>query len=76
MKRMSPAAARAINNELWDPPPGMVKIRCAGCRFWFAAPSVSTGTCPDCAEVSAPSRRRGSGRATAPAPAAAAARLP
>jgi hypothetical protein len=42
------AAARAINAEPWEPPPGMVKRQCPKCRYWFAA-ATETGLCPDCA---------------------------
>ncbi len=38
--------ARAINAE---PLPGMVKLRCDDCRFWFAAPRTGVPRCPDCA---------------------------
>jgi hypothetical protein len=40
--------ARAINAEPWQPMPGMVKCRCADCRYWFAARSPDTERCPDC----------------------------
>jgi len=44
------AAARAINAEPWEPPPGMTKAQCSDCRYFFAAPVTSTGLlCPDCA---------------------------
>jgi hypothetical protein len=35
------AAARAVNAEPWEPPPGMIKRRCPKCRYWFAS---TTGT--------------------------------
>lgn len=39
-----------INEEPWEPLPGMVKRRCGGCRCWFAAPvSSRTSLCPECA---------------------------
>jgi hypothetical protein len=53
MKRYTPnhqnSAAHAINNQPWEPLPGMVKCRCQRCRFWFAAPHPETPYCPDCA---------------------------
>jgi hypothetical protein len=43
------AAARAVNAEPWDPPPGMVKRRCSACSYWFAAlADAESWTCPDC----------------------------
>jgi hypothetical protein len=42
------AEARAINAEPWEPPPGMVKARCAACSYWFAAPDMRVERCPDC----------------------------
>ena len=41
--------AREINAEPWEPPPGMVKLRCAACRYWFAAADPQAAHCPDCA---------------------------
>jgi hypothetical protein len=44
------AAARAINAEPWEPPPGMTKRQCQRCRYFFAAPIADKGAlCPDCA---------------------------
>ena len=43
------AAARAVNAEPWEPLHGMVKLRCAVCDYWFAAPTAEVETCPDCA---------------------------
>jgi hypothetical protein len=47
------AAARAINAQPWEPPPGMVKRQCPECRYFFAASIASDGgealPCPDCA---------------------------
>ena len=43
------AAARAVNAEPWEPPPGMVKLRCPDCRYWFAAPHLNVPRCQDCA---------------------------
>jgi hypothetical protein len=42
------AEARARNAEPWEPPPGMVKLRCTACGYWFAAPDARTEHCPDC----------------------------
>ena len=43
-------AARAINAQPWDPPPGMVKRQCSWCRYFFAAPAEGQEQrCPDCA---------------------------
>jgi hypothetical protein len=41
-------AARAINAEPWDPLPGMTKVQCPECRYFFAAAALF---CPDCAGV-------------------------
>jgi hypothetical protein len=41
--------ARAVNAEPWEPLPGMVKLRCQVCGYWFAAPAADTENCPDCA---------------------------
>jgi hypothetical protein len=40
--------ARAVNAEPWEPMPGMVKLRCSACSYWFAAPAADTERCPDC----------------------------
>ena len=29
--------------------PGMVKLRCTTCHYWFAASAPDVETCPDCA---------------------------
>jgi hypothetical protein len=42
------AEARAVNAEPWEPPPGMLKARCAACSYWFAAPDARVERCPDC----------------------------
>jgi hypothetical protein len=42
------AEARAVNDAPWEPPPGMVKVRCAACGYWFAAPDARVERCPDC----------------------------
>ena len=44
-------AAREINAEPWEPPPGMVKRQCPRCRYFFAADPDSEAEmlCPDCA---------------------------
>ena len=42
-------AARAVNAEPWEPPPGMVKRQCPACRYFFAvAPDSVEPRCPDC----------------------------
>ena len=41
--------ARAVNAEPWEPLPGMVKLRCTTCHYWFAAPAADVENCPDCA---------------------------
>ena len=41
--------ARAVNAEPWEPLPGMVKLRCQVCGYWFAAPAADAESCPDCA---------------------------
>jgi hypothetical protein len=43
------ARARAINAEPWEPLPGMIKLRCRDCGYWFAAPAAGAKRCPDCA---------------------------
>jgi hypothetical protein len=40
------ATARTINAEPWDPLPGMTKVQCPKCRYFFAATAL---LCPDCA---------------------------
>jgi hypothetical protein len=51
--RRSLTDARAENAQPWDPPPGMTKVRCTRCRFWFAAPSDRrVKHCPDCQAAS------------------------
>ena len=42
------AHARQINATPWKPMPGMVKLRCQVCSYWFAAPADAEN-CPDCA---------------------------
>ena len=42
-------AARRINEQPWEPLPGMVKRRCERCDFLFATPrEAAQATCPDC----------------------------
>jgi hypothetical protein len=36
------------NDEPWEPLPGMSKLRCTDCRYWFAAPNPHVERCPDC----------------------------
>ena len=43
------ASARAVNAQPWEPMPGMVKLRCVECLYWFAARDPATAQCPDCA---------------------------
>ena len=44
------AAARAVNAEAWEPPPGMVRRQCPHCRYFFASPpDAEELRCPDCA---------------------------
>ena len=42
------AVARRVNAQPWEPMPGMVKLRCTGCRYWFAASDPRTPRCQDC----------------------------
>jgi ribosomal protein S27E len=46
------ALARAINEEPWEPLPGMVKVRCEDCEYWFATPKRArkfmARKCPEC----------------------------
>jgi hypothetical protein len=37
-----------MNAQPWQPLPGMVKKRCTGCHYWFAARDPATERCPDC----------------------------
>jgi hypothetical protein len=39
---------RAINAKPWEPLPGMVKLQCQECSYWFAAPHRGVERCPDC----------------------------
>jgi hypothetical protein len=48
-KRAVDKQARAENEARWAPPPGMLKLRCQRCGFWFAAPEEPALLCPDCA---------------------------
>jgi hypothetical protein len=53
------AAARAVNAEPWQPPPGMVKLQCPESRYWFAASTSSLEPrCQDCVDKLPPGRRR------------------
>jgi hypothetical protein len=49
MTTTSTRQAHAVNEEPWDAPPGMSKLRCEDCRYWFAAPDAGVKRCPDCA---------------------------
>ena len=42
--------ARAENERPWEPLPGMLKLRCLRCNYWFASPSEHVRTCPECRE--------------------------
>jgi hypothetical protein len=56
-KRAVDEKAREENAAPWEPPPGMLKLRCQRCGFWFAAPGKPALLCPDCfssARASAP----------------------
>lgn len=51
-------SARAVNEEPWQPLPGMVKRRCDECFFLFATPEAAQkGQCPDCLERGARERK-------------------
>lgn len=41
------AYLRAENEQPWEPMPGMIKLRCDRCHFWFAARGAET-MCVDC----------------------------
>ena len=41
---------RVINNEDWKPLPGMTKLKCSICLFWFASYRADAARCPDCVE--------------------------
>jgi hypothetical protein len=43
--------ARAENEAPWKPPPGMLKLRCQRCSFWFVASEKPVLLCADCAIV-------------------------
>jgi hypothetical protein len=43
------AEARAINATAWEPPPGMVKVLCQQCSYWFSASDHNMPFCADCA---------------------------
>ena len=42
------AVARRVNAQPWGPPPGMVKLQCERCAYWFAASDPRTPRCQDC----------------------------
>ena len=44
------AVARRVNAEPWEPLPGMVKLQCPACRYWFAIAAAVTeiGPAPRC----------------------------
>lgn len=40
---------RMVNEQPWEPLPGMVKRRCERCEFWFATPErAQCACCTDC----------------------------
>jgi hypothetical protein len=45
------AAARAINAQPWEPLPGMAKLRCTDCLFWFASHDVVAERCANCCAI-------------------------
>jgi hypothetical protein len=46
---LNETAARAVNAEPWQPPPGMVKRQCPRCRYFFATlPDTDGPHCADC----------------------------
>ncbi|HTI78914.1 MAG TPA: hypothetical protein VL614_00535 [Acetobacteraceae bacterium] len=50
--------AREINEQPWDPLPGMVKRRCIECEYWYAGPPEQrVAFCPECEIL----QRRGMG---------------
>ena len=56
------ARARAINAMAWEPPPGMVKLLCQQCGYWFSAPGPDTPLCADCAAPPREADDQGLGR--------------
>lgn len=48
MSLFDDARARAINAEPWQPLPGMVKLRCQHCAYWFATRDADVPYCADC----------------------------
>ena len=46
--RKSTEVAHAENDQPWEPLPGMLKLRCLKCHYWFASPGREIRTCPDC----------------------------
>jgi hypothetical protein len=46
MPAISKAEAMQINAEPWEPLPGMVKVQCEECWFFFAAPHHTATLCP------------------------------
>lgn len=40
----------AVNEQPWQPLPGMEKVRCRECGLWYARPMEARGIewCPDC----------------------------
>ena len=54
------ATTGQINEQPWEPMPGMVKRQCPDCRYWFAAPvnRALEPRCVDCADKLPRGRRR------------------
>lgn len=49
-KRSVPWYIVIVNEQPWEPLPGMVKRRCEMCELWYAQPVDKPGErCPDCA---------------------------
>jgi IS30 family transposase len=43
---------RMVNEQPWEPLPGMVKRRCERCHYWFATPErAQCARCTDCRGV-------------------------
>lgn len=57
---------RLINAELWEPLPGMVKLRCDACRYFFASYDPLAEHCPDCAIRMRPRRPHVPAKTSAP----------
>jgi hypothetical protein len=51
---LNETTARTVNAEPWEPLPGMVKLRCTTCHYFFAASTPDVESCPDCARLRRP----------------------